>query len=158
MLQRIYLDSRIHKRLELLRRSGKKAALAADKVEEIITRLQAGEDLPAQAGTVTKHGELRIKGVMKYDLGSGYRLVALKQDGRFFLLFVGSHDDCHRWIENNRELSIDQIELRCATLPFQISCLDMDMNEKITELIEDDDPLDQVSEKDLRRIFCGLVN
>jgi hypothetical protein len=34
----------------------------------------------------------------------------------------------------------------------------MDMNEKITELIEDDDPLDQVSEKDLRRIFCGLVN
>jgi hypothetical protein len=158
MLQRIYLDSRIRKRLELLRRSGKKAALAAEKVEEIITRLQSGEDLPAEAGTVTKHGELRIKGVMKYDLGSGYRLVALKQDGRFFLLFVGSHDDSHRWIENNRELSIDLLEQRCTALPVHSACLEMDMNDKTTPIMEDDDPLDQVSEQDLRRIFCGLIN
>jgi hypothetical protein len=158
MLQRIYLDSRIRKRLELLQRSGKKAALAAGKVEEIITRLQSGGDLPSQAGTVTKHGELRIKGMMKYDLGSGYRLVALKQDDRFFLLYVGSHDDCHRWIENNRELSIGQIEQRCAALPLQIAGLDMDMNDKRAKIMEDDNPLDQVSEQDLRRIFCGLVD
>jgi hypothetical protein len=160
MLQRIYLDSRINKRLELLRRSGKKAALAAGKVEEIIARLQSGEDLPAQAGTVTKHGELRIKGVMKYDLGSGYRMVALKQDGRFFLLFVGGHDDCHRWIENNRELSIEQIEQRCAMLPVQTGCLNTDMTDDRVHLMMDDEeynPLDQVSEQDLRRIFCGLV-
>jgi hypothetical protein len=160
MLQRIYLDSRMHKHLELLYRSGKKAALAAGKVEEIITRLQSGEDLPAQVGTVTRHGELRIKGVMKYDLGSGYRLVAFRQGKRFFLLFAGSHDDCHRWIENNRELSIDQIEQRCAALPVQT----VDEYEEATaETVpftvddDDDDPLDQVSEQDLRRIFCGLV-
>jgi hypothetical protein len=159
MLQRIFLDYRIRKRLELLRRSGKKAALAACKVEEIITRLQSGDDLPAQAGTVTKHGELRIKGVMKYDLGSGYRLVAMKQDGRFYLLFVGSHDDCHRWIENNRELSIDQIEQRCAALPFQIACLDMSMNDEIEKIMgaDEDDTLARVSDQDLRRIFCGLT-
>ena len=160
MLQRIYLDSRIRKRLELLRRSGKKAALAAGKVEEIITRLQSGEDPPAQAGSVTKHGELRIKGVMKYDLGSGYRLVAMKQDGRFFLLFVGSHDDCHRWIENNRELSMDQLEPRCAALPVQTGRLNEDMACETARFMMDDyddDPLDRVSEQDLRRIFCGLV-
>ena len=160
MLQRIYLDSRIQKRLELLRRSDKKAALAAGKVEEIITRLQSGEDLPAQAGSVTKHGELRIKGVMKYDLGSGYRLVALQQDGRFFLLFVGSHDDCNRWIENNRELSMDQLEQRCAALPVQTGRLNEDMACETAQFMMDDyddDPLDRVSEQDLRRIFCGLV-
>ena len=160
MIQRIYLDSRIQKRLELLRRSDKKAALAAGKVEEIITRLQSGEDLPAEAGTVTKHGELRIKGVMKYDLGSGYRLVAFKQDGRFFLLFVGSHDDCHRWIENNRELSIDLIEQRCAALTVQAGCAYTHMADKTVRFMMDDeeyDPLDRVSEQDLRRIFCGLV-
>jgi hypothetical protein len=160
MLQRIYLDSRIRKRLELLWRSGKKAALAAGKVEEIITRLQSGEDLPAQAGSVTRHGELRIKGVMKYDLGSGYRLVAYEQGGRFFLLFVGSHDDCHRWIENNRELSIDQIEQRCAALPVQTGSVCEETTGEagpFTMDDYDDDPLDQVSEQDLRRIFCGLV-
>jgi hypothetical protein len=160
MLQRIYLDSRMHKRLELLWRSGKKAALAAGKVEEIITRLRSGEDLPAQAGSVTKHGELRIKGVMKYDLGSGYRLVAFKQGRRFYLLFVGSHDECHRWIENNRELSVDQIELRCAALPVQAgSVLKRTTDAPVPFMMDDydDDPIDRVSEQDLRRIFCGLV-
>ena len=160
MLQCIYLDSRIPKRLELLRRAGKKAALAAGKVEEILTRLQSGENLPDQVGTVTKHGELRIKGVLKYDLGSGYRLVALKQDDRFFLLFVGSHDDCHRWIENNRELSIDQIEQRCAAMPVQTGRTHTDTSDETARHKmddEEDDPLDRVSEQDLRRIFCGLV-
>jgi hypothetical protein len=160
MLQRIYMDTKLHKRLELLRRSGKKAALAADKVEEIIARLKSGEDLPAQAGTVTKHGELRIKGVMKYNLGSGYRLVTFMQDNRIFLLFVGSHDDCHRWIENNRELSIGQIEQRCAVLPVQVDVMDAGFNDETSEMFmntEDDNPLNRVSEQDLRRIFCGLV-
>ncbi len=160
MLQRLYVDSRLHKLLGLLQRSGKKAALAASKVEDIIARLQSGEDLPDQAGTVTKHGELRIRGVMKYDLGSGYRLVAFKQAGRFFLLFVGSHDDCHRWIENNRELSIDQIKQRCAAVPFQTGGLNTKMTDDSMQFKMDDEeynPLDQVSEQDLRRIFCGLV-
>ncbi len=160
MLQRIYLDARMQKRLELLWRSGKKAALAAGKVEEIITRLQSGEDLPAQVGSVTKHGELRIKGVMKYDLGSGYRLVAFNQGRRFFLLFVGSHDECHRWIENNRELSIDQIKQRCAALPVQTGDgYEVTTGETVPFMMDDDDddPLERVSEQDLRRIFCGLV-
>jgi hypothetical protein len=160
MLQRIYMDLKINKRLELLRRSGKKAALAADKTDEIIARLQSGGDLPTQAGTVTKHGELRIKGVMKYDLGSGYRLVTLKQEVRLFLLYVGSHDDCHRWIENNRELSIEQIEQRCAVLPVRVDATDAGLNDETAQIImdtDDDNPLDRVSEQDLRRIFCGLV-
>jgi hypothetical protein len=160
MLQRIYMDPKIGKRLELLRRSGKKAALAAGETEEIIARLQNGGDLPTQAGTVTKHGELRIKGVMKYDLGSGYRLVALKQDGLFFLLFVGSHDDCHRWIENNRELSIEQCVQRCTVLPIQNAGSNARMSDETLQIPlddEDDNPLDRASEQDLRRIFCGLV-
>jgi hypothetical protein len=160
MLQRIYMDPKINKRLELLRRSGKKAALAADKTDEIIARLQSGGDLPIMAGTVTKHGEVRIKGVMKYDLGSGYRLVSLKQEERLFLLFVGSHDDCHRWIENNRELSIEQIEQRCNLLPVRVDTMDSGLNDETAQMLmdtENDNPLDRVSEQDLRRIFCGLV-
>jgi hypothetical protein len=160
MPQSLYLDVRIRKRLEMLRRSGKKAALAADKTEDIIARLQSGEDLPAQAGSVTKHGELRIKGVIKYDLGSGYRLVALRQESRFFLLFVGNHDDCHRWIENNRELPIDQIEQRCAALPVNTGGSEAGRTGETTPFMtekEEYNPLEQVSEQDLRRIFCGLV-
>jgi len=161
MLQSIYLDPAVIKRLEVLRRSGKKAALAAAKTEEIISRLQSGGELPDQAGTVTKHGEQRIRGVMKYDLGSGYRLVTYKQRLGIFLLYVGSHDDCHRWIENNRELAIDQIEKRCTKLTVEPEELTSDSAEDLPRTMteeEDDDPLARVNERDLRHIFRGLVD
>lgn len=157
MLQCIHLDPRVEKRIEALRRSGKKAALAADKAEEIISRLQCDGVIPDKVGTVTKHGELRIKGAMKYDLGSGYRLVTYKNGDELFLLYVGTHDDCHRWIENNRELTVDQIEERCILLPIlegEDAC-----TEETVEMAEDEefDPLSHATEKDLRQVFCGLA-
>lgn len=156
----LYLDAAIAKRLEQLRRSGKKAALAAAKTEEIIVRLKAGGEIAQQAGTVTKHGELRIKGVVKYDLGSGYRLVALRQKFRIFLLYVGSHDDCHRWIENNRDLGLEQIENRCTRLITAAveGCTGGSADAALPGMEElEDDPLGHVSERDLRQIFCGLA-
>lgn len=158
MLQCIHLDPRVGKCLEVLRRSGKKAALAAARAGEIIARLRSGGVIPDRVGTVTKHGELRIKGVMKYDLGSGYRLVTFKHGNRLFLLYVGTHDDCHRWIENNRELTVRQIQERCIMLP--IGEKEDDPAAVPDEAVfeeEDFDPLASVSERDLRQVFCGLV-
>lgn len=158
MIKHVHLDPKINKGLELLRRSGKKAALAATKAEEIIFRLQYGRIIPDRVGTMTKHGELRIKGVMKYDLGSGYRLITFKNGQRLFLLFVGSHDDCHRWIENNRELTVDQIRDRCCEL--QACTMLPHQTELAAETVseEDDfDPLSNATERDLRQVFCGLV-
>jgi hypothetical protein len=158
MLQCIHLDPRVDKRLEVLRRSGKKAALAAARAEEIIARLCSGGVIPDRVGTVTKHGELRIKGVMKYDLGSGYRLVTFKHGNRLFLLYVGTHDDCHRWIENNRELTVRQIQERCTLLPIDAGSTDSNLDENATGFEEEDfDPLASVNERDLRLVFCGLV-
>lgn len=158
MIQHVHLDPKISKNLELLRRSGKKAALAAAKAEEILQRMQQGSLVPDRIGTITKHGELRIKGVMKYDLGSGYRLVTFKHGHRLFLLHVGTHDDCHRWIENNRELTVDQIRERCSELPIHRP---EGLQARITEIAipeEDDfDPLSTATERDLRQVFCGLV-
>lgn len=160
MLHSIYLDPDVTKRLDLLRRSGKKAALAAAKTEEIISRLQHSGEYPDQAGTLTRHGELRIRGVIKYDLGSGYRLVAYPQRHRIFLLYVGTHDDCHRWIENNRELVINQVRPRCTKLTVNVqgdsSAGTSDAAQAIAQQ-EDDDPLARISERDLRKIFRGLV-
>jgi hypothetical protein len=159
MLQSLRLDPKIEKRLEVLRRSGRKAALAADKAEKIITRLKTGGVFPDQVGSVTKHGELRIKGVMKYDLGSGYRLITFRHDLSLYMLYVGSHDECHRWIENNRELTVDQVRERCAELPV-IDNGNAIQGEQVADLSEEEDfdPLAEISENDLRRIFCGLVD
>lgn len=159
MLQCIHLDPRVDKRIDVLRRSGKKAALAAAKAEEIIGRLQSGGIIPDRVGTVTKHGELRIKGVMKYDLGSGYRLVTYKHGDALFLLYVGSHDDCHRWIENNRELTVKQILERCIRIPIRTAENAPHADQGPQPFEEQEvDALSNITERDLRRIFCGLVD
>ena len=164
MLESIYLDPDIHKSLDLLQRSDKKAALAATKAGEIIGRLQSGQNRLIEAGTVTKHGEARIKGVVKYDLGSGYRLITFKQGDTLYLLFVGNHDDCHRWIENNRELNrqaiIEQIRQRCI-LPVENSgCRPSpSFRDELPVLLNEteEDSLPDIAEGELRRVFCGLV-
>ena len=55
---------------------------------------------------------------------------------------------------------MDQLEQRCAALPVQTGRLNGDMACETAQFMMDDyddDPLDRVSEQDLRRIFCGLV-
>jgi len=167
----VYLDSKIEKHLQALRRSDKKAALAATKAEEIIRRLQGGGILPDKirrlqgggilpdkAGNVTKYGEARLKGVIKYDLGSGYRLVAIRHRHKLFLVFVGTHDDCHRWIEKNRKLTVEEIAGRCSLLP-ALKTEDAPESCDGSRLPQEEeyDPLANVSQSVLREVFCGLT-
>ncbi len=158
MPKQVFLDPRIDKHMDRLRRSGRKAAMAALRAGEIISRLRGGEAVLHRVGAVTKHGELRIKGVMKYDLGGGYRLVAYRHGPCFYLLFIGSHDDCNRWIENNRELTPDQIEARCMPLKRRGPVADTDGEVQPLDVeSREQDPLASADERVLRRIFCGLV-
>lgn len=112
MIRNVYIDSRLTKQIRVLRQSGKKAALAAKKVDAMLSQIRSGVLTPEKIGKSTRYGEYRLKGCLKYDLGGGYRLVTLKRGVDLLVLFVGSHDDCHRWIENNRELSLSDIRQR----------------------------------------------
>lgn len=163
MIANVYIDPRLDKGVQLLRRAGKKAALAADRVEEIVSRVCAGQLVPDRAGAVTRHGELRIKGVIKYDLGSGYRLITYRQRLRLYLLYVGSHDDCHRWIENNRELAltIDAIRERCrhVAVPRAPSADTEDAPEETAGTgCEALAPEPEYDQQILREVFAGLCN
>ncbi|MEJ2638374.1 MAG: hypothetical protein P8010_02245 [Desulfosarcinaceae bacterium] len=159
MIDELYLDTKVLKQLEGLRRSGKKAALAADRAGEIIAGLRTHGRMPDRAATPTRHGELRIKGVRKYDLGSGYRLATFRQGQRLFLLFAGAHDSCDRWLENNRELPLDLIETRCRRYRIRIGATAVgdSARRQSQPPLQSDDPLIAVDESDLRRIFCGLT-
>jgi hypothetical protein len=159
MIERIYLDTRVRKHLAVLRRSGKKAALAAARAEEIIAALKAHGQVPQSAGSLTKHGELRIRGVRKYDLGSGYRLIVFKQDRHLYLLFAGSHDSCDRWLENNRELPLELIEQRSRCHPVATNLETGHESQRGVPAPQPEryDPLLSINDDDLRRIFCGLT-
>ncbi len=162
MMQHIHLDPKFQKRLGALRKAGKKAGIAAQKVDDIIARLALqGFVLPEEVGTVTKYGEARLKNCIKYDLGNGYRLITLKNAGELFVLYVGTHDECHRWVENNRELRLDQVRPRCDSIPITspvYKATEKASSEDETDAVDDlVERIENLSDRDLRMIFCGLV-
>ena len=160
MIAKVYIDPRLEKSLQALRRAGKKAGLAADQAEQIVARFCDGQRI-LQAGAVTKNGEMRIKGVIKYDLGSGYRLITFRYRRRLYLLYAGSHDDCHRWIENNRELAltIEAIRERCRRIvvprrpPSDARTTSDDQSDAG---IEGAPPEPEYDQRMLREVFAGL--
>ena len=155
MIQMVYLDPRFEKQMRLLRKAGKKALLAAEQADAIIEQLRAG----LSSGTTTRHGELRIKGCVKYDLGGGYRMITIKRDGDLFILYVGTHDDCHRWIENNRDLPLEMIQQRSRTMSISSRCKDRKRRDERHLDPEDDDDAcsEELDDRHLRIIFSGLV-
>ncbi len=165
-MQHVHLDPKFFKCLAALRKAGKKGDIAAQKADEIIERLsRQGFVMPAEIGTVTKYGELRLKHCIKYDLGNGYRLITIKQGRDLFVLYVGTHDECHRWVENNRELRLELVRGRCATITVaQETSTGETFAFEIDSTATADDPADplellirQLSDRELRMIFCGLA-
>jgi hypothetical protein len=98
----IHREPQLSKCLSKMRRAGGRAALAAERIEEIIAALASDANIqPQQVNKMTRHGEARIENCKKFDLVGGYRLVHVKEDNHYFFLFAGTHDDCHHWLNNN---------------------------------------------------------
>ena len=98
-----------------LRNQGGAALYAAKRVDKIICSLTNHGNRPARERFgVTRKGEYRISNCKKIALGSGYRLVCVLSDFHLVLLYVGSHDDCFRWIANNKGLEYEIEDLTKA--------------------------------------------
>ena len=102
MIEQIHLDPKLEKKLAALRKGSRRESLVADRVAAIIAEAERGRLPSSKTCNFTRNGEDRIKGCRKVDLGGGYRLITLKQAKDLYLLFVGTHDECGRWVENNR--------------------------------------------------------
>lgn len=99
----IYRTPFFEKQLQALTKTDKKGSLAAERAGEIISRLAAhGWECTELRHKRTRHGELRLRKCLKYDLGSGYRLISLKGDGELYLMYIGTHDECDRWLNKKR--------------------------------------------------------
>lgn len=158
----VYRDKRFNRSLIALKEAGGKAALAAERAEEIITgliSLQVPEFDPAVR--MTRHGELRVKNCRKYNLGSGYRLIGISDGANLVMLYIGSHDDCDRWLENNRGFSL-RIDAENSEITFFASTAGENAGNAIsipepqTELDYDDLLYEKIDEKILRNVFKGL--
>jgi len=158
----IHIGAKVQSRLNSLKKSGKTGMALAQKATRVIEGLAFAFTRRRlnTVGSLTKYGEKRIKKCRKYDLGGGFRLITLQRGVRVFILFLGTHDECQRWLDNHsrlKKVSADNITLFEARLSdHPPDCPDRIDPEDIRQDAENEEGL-QLSDRDLRRVFCGLV-
>ena len=161
MTKYIHLTPRFTKRLQALFRADKKAVLAAEKAKKIVTELKTkGKVSSRNAEKRTKHKELRIRNCIKYNLGKGYRMIIVKEDNRMFFLFIGTHDECDLWLENNKNLPKNLTEFKNETFTVQNKRSKNNTANEISPLENEDENeslSEDIDDNILRQIFCGLA-
>lgn len=159
MLYTLHIHPKVEKTLEHMKAMDNAPKFAAERAETIMDALKNGT-VPARAGHLSKSKDARIKRLFKYDLGKGFRLICLKEKSALYVLFVGSHDRCDTWLENYSKKKPHQAEvpMTCYSIKQEKQRRTVSKSPSIAEP-EDDmhDPMDRISQKDLRKVFSGLV-
>jgi len=160
-MELLFVSSKVENRIAVLEKAGKSGKNLAQKATSIIDSLASG-DVRHHMDAIesyTKYGENRIKNCRKYDLGCGYRLITLQRGKTVFIPFLGSHDECQRWLENNSRLKAFH-----AGKGKTIHVDDKDSshaNPLDTEKMNGDEDVDgfveSLTDKDLRMVFSGLI-
>ncbi|MBU1140477.1 MAG: hypothetical protein KKD01_09245 [Proteobacteria bacterium] len=154
----IHQTRRFSKQLQAMYQAGKNERIAAMRAQRILADLQENPLHEEAECKRTHHGEWRLKDCRKYDLSCGFRLVGLKRDKRLIFTCIGSHDDCQRWIENNREYQDD-----IASVPVAEHCTEK-CQQPIPPISTEEETIDEyeeqlmarIDERVLREIFAGF--
>jgi len=98
---------------------------------------------------------------LKFDLGSGYRMIVLNRKSEFFVLFMGSHDDCDRWLDLRRRHKVRDI-MTNKTFPVTNapqSSNSHHLQRKVpTNDCYEEQLMAKVDDKMLRRVFKGICS
>jgi mRNA-degrading endonuclease YafQ of YafQ-DinJ toxin-antitoxin module len=117
----IHQTRRFAKQFDALATAGKNERDAGRRAEEVISRLRYDPCDTAAENKRTHHGEQRLDRCRKYDIGCGFRLVAVKRGSRLIFTCIGSHDDCQRWLENNRGEDLDELKSEPVPAGFPVT-------------------------------------
>jgi len=160
MITTICLDTKFKKRLEEYRREGGVTSFIARKAVNIINKLRCGEKVAYyQIARITRNGELRIKNCIKYDLGNGYRLVSLRQETCLIFIYIGTHEDCDRWLQRNQDRKYKINCSRNIVISNQKHADDI-IRKKNDDYAEEYEKniIAKIDEKTLRKIFSGICD
>jgi hypothetical protein len=157
----ICLSPKVIERIASLRKAGTTGILLAGKAEAVIARLKSGETWQPERRIAprTAHGEKRIRKCVKYDLGWGFRLITLLRRDILYICYLGTHDECDRWLAENSR--VKEIEFSrnavCRVVPRQLKGSIPCVEEPSDDLDDLERRLQQLPDQTLRRIFSGLV-
>lgn len=159
----LFISEKVDHRITVLRRTGKAEKALAAKAVRIIDHLASGtvRHRVEAVGSLTKSGEKRIRNCRKYDLGCGYRLITLQRGGNAYVPFLGTHDECQRWLARNSRMKhvtagtgtwrkVSHAGKACGT--------GAESGPPHADRPTDDGCMAPVSDSILRRIFRGIVD
>lgn len=165
MIRTLYLTTRFQKNLARLEAASNQAASIAKKAQNLVADLAAcGDTLLTHRSDVSRYQENRLENGIKFDLGGGYRLLAVRERDNLFLVYVGYHDESDRWVKNNRRRrcwewhDLDSLEIpaSCRTET------DDDDDDPVSETLPfpdtADDDLPPIDDNMLRKVFAGLCS
>ncbi|MBI4768797.1 MAG: hypothetical protein HY787_30110 [Deltaproteobacteria bacterium] len=139
---------------------GEKARVAAKRAEEILAKLtlKGWTDLKHVA-KLADQGEHRLDGCLKYAIGGGFRLICFKRGEHLYFSYIGTHDDCHRWLNRNRSRHNWVGKREAVTTVVEKIKSEMIQNLEVEEEESDYDELlmAKIDENTLRKVFEGLV-
>jgi len=157
----IYISKKVETHIEALQKNGKAGTTLANKAKSIIESLSSGtaQHHMDAIGTLTKYGEKRIRNCRKYDLGCGYRLITLRRGDTVFIPFLGTHDHCQRWLESNSRLKDFNVGAgkTIRVVKKKPTKIISRKSEETDNMANDHDLFKHLTDKDLRRVFSGLV-
>ena len=153
MIDKIHVHPKVEKLLAQMEGLEKAPSIAAKRARIIIQSLVDGAE-PSHAGR-PKRKDARIDNLFKFDLGSGYRLVCIKEKFCIHILYVGSHDNCNTWLDANSRKKPHKTEV-CMNVycvaPSQAKGMAKEFPAK-TECFM----IPELSQEDLKKVFRGLV-
>ncbi|WP_158860361.1 UvrD-helicase domain-containing protein [Lunatibacter salilacus] len=101
-----FIDKSITHQIQALMRRGGQFQKAAEKIKQLVFDINSGDPSPFRSVSMTNHGESRIKNCIKYDLQGYARLITIQSNGECILKFLGTHEECDKWLNNNRNLNL----------------------------------------------------
>ncbi len=153
MAIQVNVHPKVERQLTALEKQAKNPSIVAARARRIIGALIRGMPL-ASAGLLKRKTDKRVKNCLKFDLGLGYRLVCIKEEKIIFVLFVGDHDNCDNWLDNHSRKKPHKPELEMHSHTVE----NAPSENRLFAVVSFDDPcFCHIAQKDLRRVFKGLI-
>ncbi|MBA3010181.1 MAG: hypothetical protein KKF12_03335 [Proteobacteria bacterium] len=156
MPKQIQVHPKFERQLAVLERQGTTRSIAAQRARRIIEALTQG-DSPASAGLLKKKTDRRVKNCLKFDLGAGFRLICIIERKIIYVLFVGDHDSSDNWLDNYSKKKPHKTELEMNIYSVDNQCAQISGTPAPMEDVFENPGFSQVTQKELRRVFKGLV-
>ena len=157
MIAKIQVHSKVEKAIQQMKNHDNAPKFAALRARKIIGALINGIHL-SHAGWLSKRKDMRIKNMFKFNLGKGYRLVSIKEQDTLYILFVGNHDQCDRWLDKHRKKKFHKIPMPLNI--YGVSNLHKNIPQRRVypdRNNDDTEYLPDITQEDLRKVFCGLI-